>query len=730
MKKGALSSIWLWLLQKPNKQDCRYTMHMVLYFIHIRVKPPQIEVLNMNAEVFSKKLFSFIILIACALSGCHSNANKPIDLLEQSPFWLNWEGNQTNYATPANIWRGFIAKKDNLVAVDENPTIAFFLKKPAPRELVNIVYSCDVPGRIHVFVNEESAVILPASPKLSRYSFSCTQLQKGFNKIHFLADKSFQLRAVYLQKNGARFANQALRELKETEKFEIYLLPGRIDFEFQGQASLNARTFGIVDDRELSAPISRTLSVSEKKTAYSYTSRTPFVASIQCLKGAVTISHLWYSADKTQKKEAQSLETTRLIDQKKIKDIFVFLLDGCQASHLKLYGYNRNTAPRISEFAEDSLVFKHAFSNASYTPAAVGSIFTGLYPDHHQVFGLLDILNKDIITLPRFLKRSGYKTAVFTANAHVSNRSGFVRGVDHYRQLLEDFRFGKSHKMVDAFADWVQATPTPSFSYLHFMEPHFPIVPPPPFLNQYKKIIRLKKDLVIRQISQNERSYSPEEVQDVIDDYDSCINYVDSLFGQAIDTLKKIKRYDNSLIILLSDHGEDCYEHGAWGHGYNAYLETTHVPLVIKFPESCRLKGEIGSLVQTGAIFPTLYKILTGQDGPFDFLSITSILNNRQPQSGGMIVTQGFKENQIYAVAWNQWYYINSIKQNWENLYDMGNEPSRSRIQSQPDLASYLHLRFLRRLRLIQAKASSETKADPRSLSKEEMDHFKAFGYL
>jgi hypothetical protein len=65
--------------------------------------------------------------------------------------------------------------------------------------------------------------------------------------------------------------------MKATEGFEIYLLPGRIDFEFQGQASLLAHSFGIVDDYKLSAPISQTTLVSDEKTIYTHTSSTPFI---------------------------------------------------------------------------------------------------------------------------------------------------------------------------------------------------------------------------------------------------------------------------------------------------------------------------------------------------------------------------------------------------------------------------------------------------------------------
>jgi len=684
----------------------------------------------MNIRAANKRYLYIIILIALSIAGCHSNANKPIDLLQHAEYWLAWEGSQSNYATPANIWRGFIAREGNLVANDTKPTIAFSLKETGAREFVHIVYRSN-SEKIQVFVNEQFAAILPVSSKSARYSFSCDKLRTGFNRIRFAwAGKNFHLRALYLQKKGARFTHEDRRVLKATDGFKTYLLPGRIDFEFRGQASLEARSFAIIEDRELSTPITRTISVAGEKTVFSYSSATPFVISIRCLQGDASVPHLWYQADVKDKKMPELGKISPAIEKTKIKDIFIFLFDGCQAEHLALYGYNRDTAPRLSEFAKDGLVFRRAFSNGSYTPAAVGSIFTGLYPDHHQIVTMFDILDSKITTLPQFLKTRGYKTAVFTANAHVSNRSGLVRDVDHYRLFLDDFRFGQSHKMVREFADWVQDRPAPLFSYMHFMEPHFPIVPPPPFLNQYKKIMRLKKDLPIRNLDLNDRNYSSEEIQDVIDDYDSSINYVDSLFGMAIDHLKKIKRYDDSLIILLADHGEGCYEHGVWGHGADVFPEITRVPLVVKFPTACKQTGEVQALIETGSLFPTLYHILTGQEGPFDIASSLASLERPQKKAAGMVFTQGFSEEQVYAVAWNHWYYMNAFKRNWQDLYNLSEKPFQSLLSSQPDLANYLQLRLLAWMRRVQSIANEAAKADRGTLSQKELDHFKSLGYL
>ncbi len=678
-----------------------------------------------------KYICFLIILIATTFSVCQSNSKKRIDLLEQSQYWINWEGKQPNYATPTNNWQGFDADKNSLVANDSHASIAFFLKEPASRESAHIVYSCAAPGRVQVFINNQLAVSLPPSSKFSRYSFSCRLLRKGFNQIHFKTiDKSFHLRAFSLQKKGGLSTDQDFRRLEEGDRFDVYLPAGHIDYEFQGQASLKTHAFAIVDDHEISTLVSKTLTFSDKKTVFSCNAHTPFVVSIHCLQGSANVDHLWYRATMINKPDPAAAEAPITINRKEIKDIFIFLLDGCQADHLRLYGYQRDTAPFISEFAKDGLVFTRAFCNASYTPGAVGSIFTGLYPNHHQILGILDVLGKKKLTLPQFLKKSGYATSVFTANAHISNRSGFTRSVDHYRQFLQDFRFGQSHKMVEAFDKWLQSSASPAFSYLHFMEPHFPIVPPPPFQNQYKTTICPKKDLIIRQINKKDRSYSAEEIQDVIDDYDSCINYVDSLFGRFINILKKNKRYHDSLIILLADHGEACYEHGVWGHGHDVYPEITKVPLVIKFPESCRLQGEIKTLVQTGAIFPTIFKILEGRDGPFDISSIAPVFDGSQHKTGGMVVTQGFKDDQVYAVAWNQWYYINSLQQNREELFNLHSKSTSSLIQAQPDLTVFLRLRFFGWLRLVQAKTTEALRADLRSLSEEELDHFKSLGYL
>jgi hypothetical protein len=122
--------------------------------------------------------------------------------------------------------------------------------------------------------------------------------------------------------------------------------------------------------------------------------------------------------------------------------------------------------------------------------------------------------------------------------------------------------------------------------------------------------------------------------------------------------------------------------------------------------------------------------MMTGQDGPFDMSSFIPILNSRQYKGGGMVVTQGFKDEQIYAIAWNGWYYINSLKRNWEDLYKLGDKPSRSQIQANPDLTSFLRLRLLGWLHLIQAKTAESARADLRSLSQKELEHFKSLGYL
>jgi arylsulfatase A-like enzyme len=261
------------------------------------------------------------------------------------------------------------------------------------------------------------------------------------------------------------------------------------------------------------------------------------------------------------------------------------------------------------------------------------------------------------------------------------------------------------------------------------MEPHFPIIPPPPFANQYKKRIRPPAQAVIRNLDKY-KTFSGAEIQDVIDDYDSAINYADSLFGQAIDFLKQKDLYRDSLIVFCSDHGQALFEHGAWGHGWNAFAETSRIPLVIKFPDSFQWKGENSDVVQLSDLFPTIYELLAGRQGPFPGTGLAGLLEGREKGDDRMAMTTTFASEATYALRWKKWYYMVSLNTLKERLYDLEGNQRESVLADNRDVAQFLLGRLLSRLRSQQRQAADSDTVEIKSLSREEYNHLKSLGYI
>jgi len=170
----------------------------------------------------------------------------------------------------------------------------------------------------------------------------------------------------------------------------------------------------------------------------------------------------------------------------KIPNIFILVIDGCQQSHLGLYGYHRNTSPHMDEFAKDGVVFDNAYANATYTGSSIATLFTGFFPQRHQLKILNNRLPARFFLLPEFLKKWGYQTSVYTEAGNITPRFGFGQGIDDLRKLSMINDNPKSWKRRPekyihyCFDKWTDKKGL-LFSYVHYRAPHFPLLPPPPF---------------------------------------------------------------------------------------------------------------------------------------------------------------------------------------------------------------------------------------------------------
>ena len=375
------------------------------------------------------------------------------------------------------------------------------------------------------------------------------------------------------------------------------------------------------------------------------------------------------------------------------------------------------------------MVFENAYANVVYTQASTSSFFTGLLPDHSNNSFL-----KAKTNMFRFLKDQGYTVSLQSESFFVSGRSNFPRaGIDSL-DYYPDWREPAAKKrIVQRFCELLK-NPSPRFHYIHYLEPHLPIVPPlPPFRDMFNTSGKAKpKERLVFTLYKNPKlaraPITAEQVQEVVDDYDSSIAYIDSEVGKLLDCLKARRLYDDSLIVIMADHGEALYEHKEWFHGGNVYEETTHVPLIVKFPLQMGLKGRVARVVQLLDLFPTMVDVAGGLRLPLEGRSLLHAV-----AAPGLDDTLAISRTIIgpltFSVRWQNWYYIYNAKNGREKLFLLQSGNPDNLADKHPEVCRMLYLRLLDRINQSQTEATLQ-KIDTSKLPKKEIENLKALGYL
>ncbi|MGB9235689.1 MAG: sulfatase-like hydrolase/transferase [Terriglobales bacterium] len=273
-------------------------------------------------------------------------------------------------------------------------------------------------------------------------------------------------------------------------------------------------------------------------------------------------------------------------------DIFLITIDTLRADHVHCYGYNNVATPALDGLAKDGLRFAQAFTPSPITNTSHASILTGLLPGSHGVTDFGVPLSAAHPTLAELLKERTYHTGAFIGAVILDSKTlapGFDRGFDFYDNFPEHSpttsRWGRVERrgmdVVQHAEEWMSRHPAdPHFVWVHLYDPHDPYEPPPPYSETYKDHL-----------------------------YDGEVAYADSALAHFIAYLKASGKYRNSIIVAVGDHGEGLGEHHEDTHGIFLYDTTTHVPLIIKLPESLDAGTVVTAQVRTVDIVPTLLEL-------------------------------------------------------------------------------------------------------------------------
>lgn len=268
------------------------------------------------------------------------------------------------------------------------------------------------------------------------------------------------------------------------------------------------------------------------------------------------------------------------------KLVVLWIVDTLRADHLGVYGYERDTSPRLDAFAEDAVTFDRATAQSAWTRPSVTSILTGQVLKRHGVYDKDDALAREAVTLAETLFEAGYDTAAFITNGNLRH-VGLEQGFRTFRHLKEGgappLPFHRpASEVAQAGLQWLEEQARlPAFLYLHVTDPHMPYEPTAAFAGLWPVADSSLSTIEGYRATIN----SPEPAtQDLIDLYDAEIRQADAAFGALLDELERHGLDGDALIVFTADHGEEFLDHDGWQHGKSLYPEQIAVPLVVRWP--------------------------------------------------------------------------------------------------------------------------------------------------
>jgi arylsulfatase A-like enzyme len=358
-------------------------------------------------------------------------------------------------------------------------------------------------------------------------------------------------------------------------------------------------------------------------------------------------------------------------------NVVIIVLDAARPDHFSCYGYHRNTTPFIDQLAKNSVIFENAFSVAPYTIASTTSLFTSLYPDTHRVLNWEQKIPPRMTTLAEVLARHGYHTyasGFITAWA----AKGFKENFDLFIHTEEDFKGGLYNFLQGKFGSEEQEEPV--FIYIHLRPPHADYDPPERFDRWSKPDKRveysdLTKGATLLKLDKSGERLSTEQLQYLLDRYDGNLLWGDWLVHLIIEGLRKYELFDNSLIIITSDHGEAFLEHDKIMHNSTVYNEMIKIPLIMKLPSYTKPhRNVITTYVENIDVMPTV----------LDFLHINHSGLNLQGQS---MLPCMYSENYVgkpYLLARPVYDWIYSFTDSHYKYIQIANRGELYNLQNDP----------------------------------------------
>lgn len=292
--------------------------------------------------------------------------------------------------------------------------------------------------------------------------------------------------------------------------------------------------------------------------------------------------------------------------------IVLITVDALRADVVGGLGGLTGLTPHLDAMAGEATWAGRAVSSSSWTVPAMASIFTGLQPWSHQAIHAGQAkLRSEHLTLAEALKDLGFTTHAYRSNNWLSQEFGYDQGFDHFRRLRQSKRAVAHLESLDG---------SPTFVWIHVLPPHAPYVDRDelrPALTAALGEVPDGLPPLVKPIDL-EPFYDPATPwpEKILERYWAlyCANvlWADSRIGELIAALRQSGHFDDTLLVITSDHGEEFGEAGQSGHGGNLTRALIEVPLIVNFPAGSESELHATDGVATVRLWSTLVEAAGG----------------------------------------------------------------------------------------------------------------------
>jgi arylsulfatase A-like enzyme len=322
--------------------------------------------------------------------------------------------------------------------------------------------------------------------------------------------------------------------------------------------------------------------------------------------------------------------------------VLLIVLDTARADALGVSGSANAHTPHMDQLAREGVVFTHARSTSAWTVPAHGSLFTGLYPSNHGAHHEHPRLDSGQVTLAELLAGS-HQNAGFSENSFLQRANGYAQGFGHFEEVWRERKnWREPPGTLEKIRRWLAERDRERefFVFVNLMTPHLPYDPPERYEKKFvpaeasKHLVRQMRtlgDQHAQLFMTGDLALSTQAFEVLRGLYLADVAYTDEQVGEIIAMLRSEGVLDETLVVVVGDHGENIGDHQLMEHQFSLNETLLRVPMIVRLPDAFPPGDRSDAPIQLVDLVPTVIDLIGVGRGHLDDLDGESLVGDGPP---------------------------------------------------------------------------------------------------